>query len=278
MFSTPLWRSSGLPDGMGGPGVVKAELEKLGGAFDFWTRWYRAAFEGKPLELEFQRRIATEVEDKDWTGEDAPQKVAKRIGEIEDEMRDERPASVPDLDAQRLATHVRKLLENPKMTLITAEGAADQTERAIRAYLREAPANDLPEELQHLHALPEHFRSVARIVRTDQTKQMKIDALTRAIEALNADVAKLESDLRIARSKTLNGRFKIKAMEALGTTVCSLPFIAGLAFASSHFFGFELSDLTLENYREWSSDSQNAEPAPEAKIEYRPTLPDARDV
>ncbi|MFC4733596.1 hypothetical protein [Salipiger abyssi] len=51
--------------------------------FDFWIRWYEAADRGEPLDFDLQYRIATEIPDEIWTGEDAPRRVAEWIREIE---------------------------------------------------------------------------------------------------------------------------------------------------------------------------------------------------
>lgn len=59
-------------------------------AFDFWSRWYVAVELGKPLDCDLLYRIATEIPDEIWTGEDAPHRVAKEIARIEAEWEVER--------------------------------------------------------------------------------------------------------------------------------------------------------------------------------------------
>ncbi|MDB0052192.1 hypothetical protein N9F04_00410 [Ascidiaceihabitans sp.] len=78
--------------------------------------------------------------------------------------------------------------------------------------------------------------------------------------ALNTKLAELEAELKIAKEKLLNGRFKIAAIESFGKTIGSTWFLGALALGTSHFFGLPPNKMTLENLRGFADDMLTAEP------------------
>ena len=120
-----------------------------------------------------------------------------------------------------------------------------------------------PPELEMLDQIPAHFRRVASIVAGAKAEADAVEALELEIEALNDKVARLEGELQIARSKTLNGRFKAAAIENLAKTVTSPWMIGALGFGVCHFFGWTPSDWTLANLRGYADEVLRAQPKPD---------------
>lgn len=229
------------------------------GIFSFWKDWIHLFANGQPFDWSLQKEVAL-ISDAIWDA--GPEAIAFEIERIQAKFSNamERPNSVPELEQTKLTKHVKQLLASPEMTALSAEGAAETLERAIKEYMNQAPANCLPDELAHLDALPSLFRSIARTVKSNDLGEAKETRLLEQIIALNAKVAQLEADLKAAKEKTLNGRFKIKAIESLGTTIGSPWFLGAMALATSHFFGLSPSELTFENLRNYTSDVLGAEP------------------
>jgi len=236
--------------------------------WDFWRRWYNGFLFGNPISWQLQSEISR-IPDQLWDDKDAPAKVAEAIREIEAQLGDgfERPDSVPELAQKTLLEHVHRLLAAPDMTALAAEGAADILDRAIAQYQKDAPANCLPVALEHLHAVPALFRQIARTVKGEGRAEARAEAMASQILALNEEIARLEDDLKVANSKTVNGLLSQSALKALGAS-----FGGGLAgsvgVTAMHLFGFWPDDLTLENFRAFIGALENAEPLPDG-----PTLP-----
>ncbi len=232
--------------------------------WSFWHRWYKQMTNGTFQEWDLAIEVA-KIPDEVWEGEDAVAKVAEAIREIEARRAEyfRHPDSVPELKQKKLLDHVRRLLESPDMTALAAEGAADILERAIAQYLKEALANCLPDALAHLEGVPSLFRRIATTVKSAERADAKEAKLAADVEALNAKIARLEADLRDARAKTVHGLFTQSALKAAGTAF-GAGLVGSLGLAVSHFFGEWPSDLTLENFRGWTSDLGTAEPKPEA--------------
>ena len=234
-----------------------AEPELKQEAWTFWREWYQSFLDGKPLNWGLQRRVAL-IDNAIWDA--GPEAVAKEIERIRREM-----AGLAPLEREKLLTHVKHLLANPVMTENAALSAAETVERAIRAYMDEAPANCLPEGMEHLEGLPGHFRAIAKVVGNTAESEGKEEELRREIERLHAKVVKLEQDLVVARSKTLKGVISTKAAEKLGTTLGNPVFYGGMAMGAGYFFGVTPSDMTFENLRGFIQEltSANGEaPAP----------------
>jgi len=235
--------------------------------------WYQQVWDGTFRDWDLAIKVA-KIPNEFWEGEDALSKVAQEIERIETELRGdaERAPNVPELERTTLLEHVRKLLKDPNMTALAAEGAADVLERSIRQYLYEAPANALPDELQHLEAVPGLLNRIASTIKSAERADAKAERMADDIEALNAKVAKLEADLKAARARSVEGLFLKSAIAAAGAAF-GTGVIASLGLATSHFFGSWPSDITLENLRGWLDDLEKAAPAPEL-----PSLPPAHDV
>ncbi len=240
----------------------------------FWTGWLQGLMEGRPLEWELQRRLAVEISDADWNAGVA--RVADRIREIEADYHADnnlkRPDSVPELDRQELIEHVKKLMQNPEFSALSAEGMAATIDQAIDRYCKDAPANCLPEPLEHLHELPNTFRAIAKVIRSNKEAEKKAEQLAAKIQELNSKVAVLEATLKEARGKTVAGLFTQSALKAAGTAF-GAGCVGTLGLGLNHFFGTWPSDLTLENFRGWLSDLLSAEPVPTES----PELPSSVD-
>jgi len=206
-----------------------------------------------------------------WEGEDALSKVAREIERIKAELQTEaeRAPNVPELERKTLLEHVQKLLKDPEMTALAAEGAADVLGRAIRQYLDEAPANALPDELHHLDALPGLFRRIATTVKSAETSQSKAEQLADNIEALNEKVARLEADLKVARARSVEGLFLSNAISAAGKAFGTAT-VAGLGITFSHLIGAWPGDWTLENLRGFLNDLERAKPAVDPSVLPKP--------
>ncbi|WP_299613547.1 hypothetical protein [uncultured Tateyamaria sp.] len=232
--------------------------------WSFWHRWHLEMWNGTFRDWDLAVQVAL-IPNEVWEGDDAVAKVAHAIREIEARQGDhfDRPDSVPEIKQQKLLEHVQRLLASPDMTALAAEGAADTLERAIAQYLKDAPANCLPDALAHLEGVPPLFRRIAATVKSVERGDAKAAKLADDIEVLNAKIARLESDLRDARAKTVHGLFTQNALKAAGTAF-GAGLVGSLGLAVSHFFAEWPSDLTLENFRGWTSDLGTAEPKPEA--------------
>ncbi len=187
----------------------------------------------------------------------------------------ERPESVPDIDKKTLVQHIRRLLDSPEISELAARGIAESIEKVIADYKRDTPANCLPKELEHLEALPALYRVIAKSFASAENTEAKETDLVAQITLLNSRVAQLEAELKVARERTLNGRFKVKAIESLGSTFGSAWFLGALGLGTCHFFGLSPSDITYENLRGYISDLLDAAPAPEIETI---SFPDLHDV
>ncbi|MEP2781622.1 MAG: hypothetical protein ABJO67_00675 [Pseudoruegeria sp.] len=225
--------------------------------WSFWARWYQGMWDGKPLDWELQRRVAL-IDDAVWKV--GPEAVAEEIARIEREM-----AGPSLLEEKTLLRHVQYLLKNPVLSHATAINGAVTIERAIAGYMREAPANCLPDGLAHLEELPMHFRAIAKVLTISPPVETNERDLLVQIQGLHARVSKLEKELAVAKSKTLKGVISENAAKKFGETIGSLPLWAAVAGNAMFFFGVEPNDLTLENFRGFASEllKQNIEtPAP----------------
>lgn len=202
---------------------------------------------------------------------DGPEAVARAIREIEQEL-----AGPVPLEENVLRKHVEHLLKNPVLSEATALNGAETIDRAISEYLREAPANGLPEDLKHLEALPKHFRAIARAIGSQTSKDQKENQLTDEISNLHARVTELEKELAVAKCKELKGIISQEAAKSFGKTIGSPLFWSGAAVSVGYFFGVAPSDMTLESFRNYVEEllRVNGETAPVAQ----PQLPSSVDV
>ena len=260
----PLWQDRAPPKGLR-PAEIGPTLLDINPHFAFFKRWYDGMNGGTPVPVELCSRIVTQIPQETW--ESGAKEVAEAIAQIEADWLAEqgglRPESVPELERERLIQHVRKLLQAPKMTALCAEGTAETIDKAIREFTDQTGANCLPTELETLYDLPPLFRRIAEIAKSSDTAEVKVEAMTAQIEALNAKVARLEADLKAAREKTLHGVFRKSAAESLGKTVGSPWFIGAMSLGAAHFFGWTPEDWNFENLRGWAEDLLQATPAPE---------------
>ncbi|WP_282129240.1 hypothetical protein [Roseobacter litoralis] len=212
---------------------------------------------------ELTHRIALEVTEDEWEAGQSvvAEKIAKIRKAFDAESNFERPDTVPALENQKLVQHVTQLLASPEMTALSAEGTAELLERAIREYLNGARVNCLPEALQHLDKLPPVFRTISRLVKSNERTETKAEHLIAEITRLNTLVARLEADLKIARTKSVQVVFTQSALKAAGTAF-GAGAVTALGLSMSHFFGTLPTDLTLENFRGWLNDLQSASPVP----------------
>ncbi len=209
------------------------------------------------------------IDDKFW--KEGPEAVARAIREIEQELSGPAP-----LEENVLRKHVEHLLKNPVLSEATALNSAETIERTISDFLKEAPANCLPEDLKHLEALPQHFKAIARMIGSRTSKNQKENQLTDEISKLHARVAALEKELAVAKSKELKGAISQEAAKSFGKTIGSPLFWSGAAVSVGYFFGVAPSDMTLENFRNYVEEllRVNVETAPADQ----PQLPSSIDV
>jgi len=226
----------------------------------FWHDWYLAMWNGTFDDWDLAFEII-KVADDVWKGEDAAQKVADEIVRIKAERRPtiDRPESVPGIERKKLIQHVKRLLETPDISALTAEGAAANLERAVLEFKNTVPANCLPDGLEHLEALHALFQSISTTIKSEASDSEKQQQLADQMAALNTKLAELEAKLKIAKEKLLNGRFKIAAIDSFGKTIGSTWFLGALALGTNHSFGLSPNEMTLENLRGFSDDMLTAE-------------------
>ncbi len=243
-------------------------LHRKGSDWVYWGKWYEGFLSGRPLDWEFQRRVAL-IDDSIWKAGAA--EVARAIRDIEADFTGPAP-----LDEKALRNHVEYLLKNPVLSEATALNGAETIERAISEYLHEAPADCLPADLKHLEALPQHFKAIARVIGSRTRKEEKEPQLADEISKLHARVAELEIELAVAKSKTLKGIISQEAAKSFGKTIGSPLFWSGAAVSVGYFFGVAPSDMTLEHFRNYVAEllRVNAETVPTAQ----PSLPSSIDV
>ncbi len=266
--SMPLWCGLQVPDGFESAIENFGRITRKKPEWAFWWDWFQSFLVGQPLDWEVQREVAL-IDDSVW--EDGPEAVAAAIRDIR------RNAAGPaPLEEKVLRKHVEYLLKNPVLSEATALNGAETIERAIADYLREAPANCLPEDLIHLEALPQHFRAIARVIGSETNDDQKENQLLDQISKLHARVAELEKELAVSKNKELKGIISQEAAKSFGKTIGSPLFWSGAAVSVGYFFGVAPSDLTLENFRNYVEEllRANAETAPPAQ----PPLPSSIDV
>ncbi len=235
------------------------ETFQQGEAFEFWRRWYQGFVIGRPLDWALQTQVAL-IDDAVWDA--GAEAVAAAIREIEANLGGPAP-----LEEKALREHVGHFLTNPVLSAATALNGAETIERAISDYLRDAPANCLPEDLKHLEALPRHFKAIARVIGNKTDEGEKESLLVDEISMLHARVTELEGELAVAKSKALKGIISQEAAKSFGKTIGSPLFWSGAAVSVGYFFGVAPSDLTLENFRNYVAEllRANAETAPPAQ-------------
>ncbi|MBO9479670.1 hypothetical protein J7382_19160 [Shimia sp. R11_0] len=267
-FTAPLWSDDApVSDLLAGWETFQKSPDPHG-IWTFWIKWYRGMFAGSPMDWSLQLQVAL-IADAIW--EDGPEAVAAAIRDIQTDKTGPAP-----LEEKLLRKHVEYLLRNPTLTEATALNGADAIERAIADYLREAPANCLPEDLKHLEALPQHFKAIARVIGNQVGNTEKENRLVDEISKLHARVAELEKELAVAKSKERKGVVSQNAAASLGKTIGSLPFWGVLATGTCYFFGVTPSDLSLENLRDYLAELSRANS--EATTPSIPTLPSSTDV
>ena len=259
-----LWSEQSQPDGLKKAwGDLKAHWGADAADWSFWIEWYEAILRGDPMDWNLIFKIATTLTDEDW--ETGAAHVAVEIKKIRDSLDVDsdflRPASVPEIERKKITQHVERLLKDPEMTALAAEGAAEVLDRAIQEYLRMAHVNCLPDELKHLESLPPTFKAISRLVKSSELAEIKVAALSAEILHLNEVVARLEASLKSARAQSVQNLFTESAIKGAGTAF-GAAVVGSLGIATSHFFGQWPGDLTLENFRGWLSEIQSATPAP----------------
>lgn len=181
-------------------------------AFSFWIRWYEAMRDGIPQNWDMLKEIAL-IDPKIWDAEDGPERVAELIAEIE-----ARYAPKPEVTEENRA-QAKRLAAKPELLGTINEGLARQIEDWISAFLREIGANELPDELKPMEAMPGILRSMAAGAGPgDQNDRIKV--LETRIAELEAQVLALNAALTEAKANPKNtifsDAFKKKAGESLG--------------------------------------------------------------
>ncbi|RVT85577.1 hypothetical protein DXV76_07430 [Rhodobacteraceae bacterium CCMM004] len=181
---------------------------KLRGAWDFWQLWYFRAVDGDPLPWELQRRIAL-IADEEWSK--GPERIADLIREIEDQLR-------PNAPQEELAKASRRAAEHAVRTELAAVGLAEQIDASVAEYLAATGQNCLPDEFAALDDLPRVLRRLGRDLHAAEDREAK---LQRDIAELHAQIVRLETDLKLALSKTLSGRFSAGFWDQAGKSLGS---------------------------------------------------------
>ena len=118
----------------------------------------------------------------------------------------------------------------------------------------------MPDELEHLEALPALFQSISTTIKSKASDSEKQQKLADQMAALNTKLAALEAKLIIAKEKLLNGRFKIAAIDSFGKTIGSTWFLGALVLETNDSFGLSPNEMTLENLRGFADNMLTAEP------------------
>ncbi len=231
MLEQPLWHGAEAPDRALTADWACRQIDRLGPDFAFWARWYRAAYEGRPLDLELQRRIAVEIEDGIWTGENAAGRVAERIAEIES-----------SLGRERAVPQAQMLRRRPHRTSLIAKGLARQIDVALTEY-RRTICNAPPEALEPLDGLVSLLDQVAMSVAAGRPEHELCDLIV----AMAATIRELNHRLTLTRTalreRPVERSLRSHAREGFGT---SLGGMAAGALFSAPLWAFLVSgSLTL---------------------------------
>lgn len=264
------------------PDTVKDRIPALLGRLDdgsddpFWPKWYQGFLDGKPVDWELQRRIASEIDDADWSA--GPAIVAQRIADIRKDF--ERRS----LDQNALRSHAMKLTQSPVLHADIAESAGLQIQSAVQAYKYEAPANTLPDGFEAFESLVPTFLSISTTLRVTADDTPDVDALQAEINRLHDIVHRLRTDLRDARERLSDARLSaLEAQQArtsgerAATFLTCVATTGVIASATLTFFGVPPEERTYEALKNalqgLSSKMENAQPSPDP-----PTLPETTSV
>lgn len=143
-----------------------AEAEK-DGTWSFWLKWYQAFLDGKPLDWEFQRRLA-KLPDEDWRK--GPSHIAQKIEDIREEHEAEK--------AQGRAPATRSVSDDER-ALVKQKVSAN----------REALALSIASMLEQLSAFREKVRGLNHLEPEFRTELLElIDQLSGKLDALLHDL------------------------------------------------------------------------------------------
>ncbi|GAB5448203.1 MAG: hypothetical protein Gyms2KO_30760 [Gymnodinialimonas sp.] len=236
------------------------DLTKIDSVWVFWTNWYTRAMSGNPISWDLQEKVAL-LPNEVW--EAGPESVADAIVQVEANQKTpdaSRPENVPAIEKATFQELIKGLLSTPDVTYEFAVSSAETINRAIHEYLNATGENFLPDEFAAMEALPAHFRRIARLAEDSAESLNREQDLKLEIETLNGRVAQLEGELKVALEKTLDGRFKVAAIEGLAKTVTSPWAIGALGYATCHFFGWTPSAMTFTNLRSYGEALYKASP------------------
>jgi hypothetical protein len=215
--------------------------------WDFWARWYRGMFDGRPMDWALQREVALIPEDV-WKA--GPEAVAARIAEIERDFKGE------PLDQDALRSHVRRIAATPDFHADAAESVATTLDTAIRAYCQQAYANDLPDGFAQFEWLKSGFRAISVTLRQRVPVEDKTAELQAQINELHGIVGKLQRELADARAQLMDARLSALEAErqrrsgsALLTTLASFATIGAFGLGAMTFFGVKAGDFGYDTVR-----------------------------
>jgi hypothetical protein len=209
-FVNPLWHGMKSPIWFSQPNeTASAEWGAAREEWDFWVRWWDGVIAGKPLDWELQKQVAL-IPDDDW--QKGPEHIASLIRQIEagfTKVQDTAPKAPKPESAHYLT-------QNRLVARMQAQGLAGQIVDVIERYARDTGCNDLPHEFQALRSMPTVLLQLGRKLADASTTE---DALRAEVQRLNARVLRLESDLREAKARTLNGTFSRSFVEQAGKSL-----------------------------------------------------------
>mgnify|MGYP001795576742 CR=1 FL=1 len=234
VFHYTLWPEAALPEGLDG---ALAELQSFWAknpqTWDFWARWYAGMLAGTPLPWDLQEAVAL-IADEDWDA--GPERVAKRIREIEDDFAD---ATSPTDRSRRQA---ERLLSRAAMNALTAQESAKLFQSAVSS-------NSLPPEFDAFRATPAilfamaaslqtHAERVAGLESDLQTSEQSVHALAQKVAELEDNIEALTRELERAKGKSKRELFgevavstsaKILTTAFWGATIAGIGHLAGYA-------------------------------------------------
>ncbi|WP_366663130.1 hypothetical protein [Leisingera sp. JC11] len=219
----------------------------------FWRNWYQGFIDGKPLNWNLQRRVATEISDATWDA--GPEAVAAEIERIRAEF------GALHAGKERFPKHepssVNHLFENRVIASAGLQGLAAQVTYSIERFHAETGANALPEALEPLTALPALLLAVNSTIqeapRDRAIASETEDQLRAEIGRLNAKVAQLENELlraSAAKPSVFSDAFKKQLGTSLGDWKLYAALCTGLWFVSGDTEGTQRRLENISHYRD----------------------------
>lgn len=194
LFRHRVWQNFEEPEGLAKARAALLQfLDADPAKWDFWARWYRGMFDGRPMDWALQRAVAL-IPDDVWQA--GPEAVAARIAEIEAEF-------VP-MPPEAAREQAQVLLLRPQITVLQANGLRELIDRAVDEYRREV-CNQLPDCLQPLENLPVILHQIAETTGGVAPMTEKEAALMRLLPMMAGTISDLNRRLEAAHAEKATG-------------------------------------------------------------------------